>query len=201
MAPSYLIIEVARLVDARSIALSIAEPPRWTPGTAVAVPLHEAERHRCIAMALWYTGAEVRARSDQGNAGYVPLGSHHRRIVISITVRQVKAASLRRQSLSMPAPNTPQQTLPWSAPTSVCSRQFKSCLSCTDLPGSGVAGYLPGFGMADRNIHPEAMRLDTLDCKTRPALDWYCSRRSRAGRSHKPTKTAWCLLASVGAAQ
>jgi hypothetical protein len=50
MAPSYLIIEVARLVEARSIALSIAEPPRWTPGTAVAVPLHEAERHRCIAM-------------------------------------------------------------------------------------------------------------------------------------------------------
>ena len=119
MPPSYLIIEVARLVDASSIALSIAEPPRWTPGTAVAVPLHEAERHRCIAMALWYTGAEVRARSDQGNAGYVPLGSHHRRIVIPITVRQVKVASLRRQSLSMPAPNTPQQTLPWSAPASV----------------------------------------------------------------------------------
>ena len=112
MAPSYLIIEVARLVEARSIALSIAEPPRWTPGTAVAVPLHEAERHRCIAMALWYTGAEVRARSDQGNAGYVPLGSHHRRIVIPITVRQVKVASLRRQSLSMPAPNTAHQTLP-----------------------------------------------------------------------------------------
>ena len=118
MAPSYLIIEVARLVDARSIALSIAEPPRWTPGTAVAVPLHEAERHRCIAMALWYTGAEVRARSDQG--------SHHRRIVIPITVRQVKVASLQRQSLSMPAPNTPRQTLPWSAPTSVCSGRCKS---------------------------------------------------------------------------